>query len=265
MTSTTSGIRSRSRAARRAAVALAAGLTLLAAACGRDATRNPITPTGIRPPLLEGTGVLSGYVIYDPVNFPDLATPPYPPTIVTLLEGATTVAVDTLADTTRFFAFHDLLPGAYTVRADARLLTTGTAGPTEIYEDARDAGDVRLNADPSEGAVDLWLVGSFDGESFADSCKFLQSALGRWLGPDFDADSALTLAAGTYAIRFFALGNDVLEYGIPAASTVDVPVTGLRLEVLGTSANGLRLRFPQTGRYRFFLDERRQTLGVESL
>jgi hypothetical protein len=258
-----------------AAIAIAA---LGAAGCERNHAVPYLVPTGLRPRPTTGTGAIAGRVLYDPEQTPDLADPPYPPTIVTLEESGTIVAADTLPRSSRAFAFAALPPGTYTVVATARLFRRSSLPPVHVVADQVDVGDLIAPIDLNQlTTVSLYVSGDFnDFFDFADSCSMQQLRLGLWYGPNFDPvpaeggdippDTALTLTTGVHRIRFFAIsGLPTQYYGAATTDIVDVPLSQEPLLPTNDPESTLQIRIPGDGRYRFFVDERRLTLSIERL
>jgi hypothetical protein len=249
-------------------------LGLAATACDRNTATPILIPTGIRSRPAVGTGSLVGRVVYDPQQAPDLVDPPYPPTVVELYESGAVVVRDTLESSTRDFAFRELPAGTYSVVARPRLFKPSSLPPIRVVADEVDVGDLIAPIDFTQFRVAIHLYGDFNGYAdLQDSLQLVALRTGVWWGPDQpeypqgpSPDTAITLASGTYSIRFvtnYYLGNPY--YGGDGVTVVDAPVTGVPLRYTSDPMGDLRVRIPTTGRYRFYLDERRLTMTIEQL
>ena len=249
-----------------------------AAGCERNRPLPYLVPTGLRPRPATGTGGIVGQVIYDPAQSPDIDGPPYPPTRVSLVESGNVVAIDTLPRDQRTFAFHALPPGNYSVLVQPRLYKASSLPPVRVVADLVDVGDVIDPIDLDQlTTVSMNVSGDFnDFNDFADSCSMQQLRLGLWYGPNFDPvntgggdippDTALTLTAGVHRLRFFALSSlPTLYYGSGSSDVIDAPAADVPLALTNDTEANLSVRFPVTGRYRFYVDERRLTMTIEQL
>jgi hypothetical protein len=265
--------RSRSGRLRRLAAApgavLVAGLfaVLLTVACDRNAKTPHLVPTGIRPPPEVGTGSIVGLVRHDPLNAPDLDRPPFPPTVVELLQDGALLAADTLSSTGRWFEFSRLRPGHYTVRAVARVFLPATVADVLVASAPVDAGDLILTIDPLQVASTIHLLGDFNGfpEDFPDSIGMVQNTLGVWTHPNLDYP-AQVLAPGTYRLRFVTdFFVDDSDYGGDPSVVWDAPVADAPTRREAGPGTNLAIRITAAGPYQFTLDERRQTFSVQPL
>ncbi len=265
----------RRRLSARRIMTLAGLLALLVTgvACDRNVASTLLVPTGLRPRPAIGTGAIVGRVVYDPGS-PDLDTAPYPPTIVELFESGTAVATDTLDRQTRNFEFLALAPGTYTVIANARLFQRSSLPAVRVVADRVDVGDLEVPFDLSQLTTSsVHVSGDFnDFAEFADSCSMQQLRLGLWFGPHIDAvnadppDTALTLTAGVHRIRFITNFTIFSPFYVSESTDViDAPATQVPMRLATDPATDMSINFPVTGRYRFYLDERRVTLTIEQL
>ena len=263
----------------RLAVALAiAWLT----GCDSNSRQPFLTPTGITQRPAVGPATLTGRVVFDPTQAPDLASPPYPHTIVELWSDTVLAARDTLDPSTDRFVFPGLYPGDYRVVASAHFFLASSLPPVRVVSGLVDVGDVLLPINGLASSNDIHLVGDFNGFFFIpfspdDSCGFEQKTAGLWYGPNLqpvdlggtieEPDTAVTLPAGTWRFRFvtdYDIDNPT-DYGGDQTQTIDVPVAFAPMKVVSGNGTHLTLRLPSTGRYRFQVDERRLTFSVERL
>lgn len=265
-----------------ALAALAAAAALAVAGCDANRRDPFLVPTGIRERPLVGPVTLTGRVVYDPGQAPDLADPPYPSTVVEVWDDTLVVARDTLDPATRRFAIAGLQPGNFKVLARAHFFRPGSLPPVRVTSGEVDLGDLTLALDPSGVSNDIHIVGDFNGFTFVpfspdDSTGLEQRATGLWYGPNLqpvdvggtieEPDTALTLAAGTWRFRFvtdYDLDNPT-DWGGDEAQVIDVPVAYAPMRVVSGPGTHLTLRLPATARYRFEVDERRRTFSVERL
>lgn len=266
------------------AVAAGALLAALALASGCDSNSGSpfLIPTGIqkKPPI--GPAALTGRVVFDPSQAPDLNTPPFPLTIVELWSDTVLVARDTLDPSTDRFEFTGLHPGSYTVFASAHFFRRSSLPPVRVVSGSVDVGDVNLLINPAGSSNDIHVVGDFNGFTFIpfspdDSCGMEQKSAGLWYGPNLvevdvggtieQPDTALTLPAGTWQFRFvtdYDLDNPT-DWGGDESQVIDVPVAYAPIRIVSGAGTNLTLRLPSIGRYRFEVDERRRTFSVERL
>jgi hypothetical protein len=214
-----------------------------------------------------------GRVLYDPVQSPDVDAAPFPITVVELFESGALVGGYTLDRDTDAFAFDSLPPGQYTVVAQPRLYMRSSLPPVRVVDRPVDVGDLVAPLDFNQVAVSIHIFGSFDENAvFADTLGLQQSRLGVWFGPNVDPffgkegeippDTALTLPAGEHRLRFVTNFDTERYYGGEPGVVVDAPVTDAPLRLNG---GDFTVRIPETGRYRFTLDERRLTVTLEHL
>ena len=188
-------------------------LGLLAlAGCGENRRGTILVPTGPRPLPDVLTGALTGRVLFDPLSTPDLATPPFPPTIVDLLSGGTVVRSDTLGGARDQFGFAALAPGNYRVAVRSRVFYPQTSAVYRVVDREQYTNDVVLLIDPSAISQTLGVVGTMSGYGpdfvFDNAMDLL--ALGLWTFPNLFATPP-DIAAGTYRMK---LATDV---SIPGA------------------------------------------------
>lgn len=246
------------------------------AACERNKLDTLLVPTGVRPRPETGTGAIVGRVVYDPAQSPDLGEPPYPLTIVFLYEAGAVVATDTLAPSTRSFEFRALPPGTYTVVVDARMFERSSLPPVRVVADAVDVGDLLAPFDLDQlTTISIHVSGDFNEfAEAADSCAMQQLRLGLWYGPNIDPvftdqgeippDTALTLEAGDHRVRYIRNFTSLEPFYVGATDDiVNVPATHAPLRLATEPEAEMKIHIPVTGRYRFFLDERRRTVTIE--
>ncbi len=219
---------------------------------------------------------LHGRVLFSLQQAPELANPPFPLAAVELWNDTARVAVDSLGATKDRFRFTRVAPGRYTVRLRSRVFQNKNVGPITAPRGDIDLGDVDFPIDPSKIASTMQVSGDLNGYDFDVPSYMGLASLGLWLGPRLIAhdingnevvgDSTLTLAPGTYRFRFMAEGDPsgLTGYG-GDGSIVDVPVSAARAFVVTGAGNDIRIRVTTAGRYRFFLDERRETFDVVSV
>jgi hypothetical protein len=258
-------------------------MALLAlASCEPNRASSVLIPTGIRPRPDVGEGVVVGRLVFDPLQAPDLDSPPYPLSVVELWSGGAAIATDTLAPMTRDFEFRGLYPGEYTVVASARFFRRTSLPPVRVVSAEVNVGELVLPILPAASSVDIHLVGEFNGFTFIpfapdDSVGLEQIRSGLWYGPNLypvdtgsgeeDPDTALTLPAGLHHFRFitdFAEDNPT-DYGGDPSQTIAAPAAFVPIRLVSGPGTNLSVQLPVTGRYRFFLDERRLTFTIEQV
>jgi hypothetical protein len=217
---------------------------------------------------------IHGRVLFDPVQAPDLVTPPFPFTTVELWNGATRVAEDSLGASDDVFRFPHLEPGTYSLVLRSRVFQTRTIAPIDAPLGDIDLGDVGFLIDPARIASSMQLSGDINGYEVGLPSYMGLASLGGWLGPSLIAldgsgnevpgDTTLTLAAGTYAFRFLADGDlsGATGYGGDGSTLVDLPVEFAPVSVIAGAGHDIQVRVSSAGRYRFFLDERRLTFSA---
>jgi hypothetical protein len=231
---------------------------------------------------------LRGRVVFDPTQAPELAAPPFPVTTLELTRTAivkgsggqdSAVSIPsgtaTLGGTQDRFEFVRVESGTYTLVLRSRVFQTRSVFGIDAPAGDVDIGDVRLTLDPSRIASSMQLVGDINAYETSLPSYMGLSTLGLWLGPNLiafdpdgnevEGDTTLVLAPGTYSFRFMANGDlsGATGYGGDGSTTpVDIPVQQSPVRLLAGSGSDLRVRVSSAGRYRFFLDERRQTFSA---
>ncbi|OGF13022.1 MAG: hypothetical protein A2W00_11915 [Candidatus Eisenbacteria bacterium RBG_16_71_46] len=252
----------------RAAGAVLALLVVLAPGCGRNRVADLLVPTGIRPRPAIGSGAISVRLFYDPVRYPDLTLPPFPPTTVKLQLAGIALDSTTLDGSTNVVTFDSLQAGSYLMTSSAFLFFSASLGPIAVTDQLVDAGDDTLTLNPAKVRSTVHLVGDFNGfpSDFPDSISMEQNSVGVWTYPNIDYP-AQTIQPGTYRLRFvtdFSYDNPT-DYGGSEAVTYTVPVLNATTRLVSGPGTDLKIRVVTTGPYRFTLDERRQTFSVEPI
>lgn len=271
---------------------VAAGLpSLLAGAgCGRNGAETFLAPTGIRPRPTHWNGAVTGLLLYDPINTPDLIDPPYPPTRVELWRDTSLAAVDSLPVSTRWFTFDSLAPGTYTVIARSSMFFAAAVTGVRVSDSQADAGNLVLNVNPSATGSGLEIMGSMPGFRLSDldyamwfpldSTRAGATSLGVWVYPlplpasPSDEDLAYDhyaqthpVTAGTHRFKFATLypasETNLTGWGNLLGGTLTAPVANHPSAIASGPATDIVMTFPTTGVYRFTLDERRQTFSVQ--
>jgi hypothetical protein len=242
-------------------IVAAALLVAVAAGCSRNRPETLLAPTGVRPAPAPWKGSVTGLVYFDPLNTPDMAGPPYPPTTVQLFDTAL-VATQALAPGTRWFTFRGVKPGIYSVVARSRAFFAGSIGGIKVREDSTDAGNLTLRFNPVSISNTMDIGGTIPGYS-TDQIPFGpgtmdQNVIGIWTYPNSLYDP-LVIPAGTYAFKFYA---PTVTWGGASAETLTVPVSAHAALDGAAPRSDIVVRFPSTGVYTFTLDERRQTFSV---
>lgn len=254
-----------------------AALLLLAASTGCD--RNPpgtaLAPTGIRPAPAAWPGSITGLVFFDPVNTPDLAAPPYPPTRVELFSGSTLVATDSLAPASRTFLFTGVAAGEYSIVVRSAAFFANSLGGIRVNSLPVDAGNIRLAVNPGAFSAGMEIIGTIPGFRIADIQEGLfpidvnglsATALGVWDYPSLDYPNGQAIAAGTYRFKFATLFpvsvTTMTGWGDASGATLTAPVTDHPAVLASGASTDIVMTFPTTGVYSFRLDERRQTFSV---
>lgn len=259
------------RSPRLPALALVLAFAAFAAAgCGRNDAATLLVPTGIRPAPGSWPGSLTGAVFFDPVNTPDLAAPPFPPTRVELFLGSTLVAVDSLDPGSRNYLFTGLAAGSYSIVVRSAAFYANSRGGLPVREGRLDAGNLTLTLNPLLLSSTVFVTGTMPGFD-ADQIMFgttlcNENTLGVFTYPgDFAVPSEIP--AGTYRLKFVndqsSTGANLIGWGGSPAETLSTPVTN-HLAVYGSGpSTDLVVRFATTGYYAFTLDERRQRFSIE--
>lgn len=256
----------------------AALLLMLAAGCDRNQPGTALAPTGIRPAPAQWPGSISGLVFFDPVNTPDLAAPPYPPTRIDLFRDTALVATDSLAPSSRSFTFRGVASGTYSIVVRSSAFHANSIGGVRVNSLPVDAGDVRLSVDPASFSSGMELIGTIPGFRIADLdpgsfpidlSELSTATLGIWDYPSVDYPDGQSIAAGTYHFKFAtvfpAVVTNMTGWGDAIGGTLVAPVTDHPAILATGSATDIVMTFPTTGIYSFTLDERRQTFSVEFL
>ncbi len=251
----------------------AALLLALVPACGRNKPGTLLAPTGLRPAPAVWPGSLTGNVIYDPRNTPDLASAPYPPTIVDLFLGSTKVGSDTMDTASNQYLFQGLAPGSYSIVARSTFFLANSRGGLPVREGQLDAGNITLTVDPTKFSNSIDLIGSMPNYEFAwlgsGYVSFLQNSLGVWTFNDVDnlAGPPPAIAAGTYRMKFvnsFASTQaNLVGWGWSATDTLQTPIVMHPTVLASGPSTDIVVRFPVGGTYAFTLDERRQVFTIQ--
>lgn len=252
------------------ALALAAAL---AAGCGGNDPGTLLTPTGIRPAPDSWPGSLTGNVFFDPVNTPDLASAPFPPTRVELYQGATLVAVDSLESDSRNYLFTGVAPGSYSVVARSSAFFPVSRGNLPVRDTQLDAGNLTLTLNSASFSNYVEVIGTmpgFDaGQLGMGTTSLDQNTIGVWTFPNLlmpDIYPYPVIPAGTYRLKFVndfsSTDANRIGWGGDPSDTLSAPVANHRVIRGSGPATDLVVRFPATGSYAFTLDERRQTFSV---
>ncbi len=285
----------RSRSLLALALALVAFAALAAGGCSRNEPGTLLAPTGYRPAPAQWSGRLVGKLFYDPINTPDLATAPYPPTRVELWRfqpDTLMVAVDSLTNTTTWFDFEHLSPSVdYRVKVFSAMFYEADVNGIKVNENRVDAGNLTLRVNPNATAAGMEIIGTMPGFRLADldygmwfpldSTRAGAPALGVWEFPypnplpanPNEEDLAYwgfaqrhKITAGTYHFKFVTDfpddPNNLGGWGNPLGGTLTAPVTNHPAVRATGPATDIVMTFPTTGVYRFTLDERRQTFSV---
>jgi hypothetical protein len=257
---------------------LAVFAVLALAGCGRNEAGTYLAPTGIRPAPASWPGAVTGKVVYDPVNTPDLSVAPFPPTRVELRSGATVLAVDSLHGSSNEFLFTGLKPGTYTVAATSRAFKAGSRGNIPVREELIDAGDVKLTFDPLTLSNGMEIIGTMPGYRIQDLSEFtfpidvtgLSLIENVWRFPNDEINpDGVSITAGTYRFKFAtefpAVVTNMTGWGDGGGVALTAPVVQHPAVLASGSATDIVMTFPTTGIYEFTLDERRMTFSVQFL
>jgi len=240
------------------------------AGCGRNEAGSVLAPTGVRPAPAEWLGSVTGLIFFDPLNTPDLAAPPYPPTRVELFMGGVLTAVDSLEPGSRSFYFPHVAPGDYSIVVRSRVFFSRSRGGIIVRERALDIGNVTLTLNPLALENAVYVAGAIPGLG-TDQIPFATgilegSGFGIWTYPNLFWDPVV-IPAGTYRFKFVtdesSTDANLIGWGGNSADTLVVPVTSQPAFKGSGPATDLVVRFPDTGTYAFTLDERRQRFSIE--
>lgn len=247
---------------------------LSAGGCARNEAEAILVPTGIRPAPAVGEGAVSGVLVYDRVQAPDLSAGPYPLTAVELWRGTDLVVRDTLDSAVRTFAFDGLSPGDYTVVAEANFFLRSSLPPVRVVSMPVDVGDLELPIDGSDNPSEVHIL--YDEAlpprtiavgNVRDTTGQMESTLlGVWTFPQSFSRPPL-LTAGVHRMRFFlnrARANPI-NWTTVTTDTIDVPVEdepALRIEGAGTD---FWIRVAAPTQFAVELDLRRRTISLTSL
>lgn len=254
------------------AAVLALGATL-AAGCGGNGPGTLLTPTGIRPAPGSWPGSLTGSILFDPVNTPDLASAPFPPTRVELYQDATLVAVDSLDAGSPDYRFTGVAPGLYSVVARSSAFFAASRGNLPVRDSQLDAGNLTLTLNSGSFSNYIEVIGTmpgFDaGQLGLGTTSLDQNTIGLWTFPNLlmpDIYPYPVIPAGTYRLKFVndfsSTDANRIGWGGDPSDTLTAPVTQHRVFRGSGPATDLVVRFPATASYAFTLDERRQTFSV---
>lgn len=247
---------------------LAAGMAALG--CSENRRGTVLVPTGPRAIPEHPGGALTGRIRYDPTIFPDLDTPPFPPTRLALVRNGDTVAVITMDAASDSFYFADLPAGYYTVKASSRIFVPDTTRPVRVSESPRVLDDFTLRArTDSLNTVYIAIVGQMNGFGpvgfETGDTSLLGLALGVWTYPN-DFATPLPIAAGTYRFKFVTDPTSTagtIGWGGDTTLVLTAPVTNAPVVYGIGSARDLKVTFPVSGLYTFTLDERREVFSVQ--
>jgi hypothetical protein len=255
-------------------LAVAATLALAAAGCERNAAQSLLVPTGIRPRPEVGEGSVSGVLVFDPVQAPDLVTGPYPLTVVELWRGTERIVLDTLPADTRTFEFRGLGPGSYTAVAEANFFRRASLPPVSVVSAPIDVGNLML---PIDGADNPSAVHVLYDEAapprtilpgnVRDTTGLMQSGpLGLWTFPQSFSRPPL-LAPGVHRLRFILNGSRVnpVNWSAATTDTLDVPVSFAPAQRIEGAGTDFWIRVAAPTRFAITLDMRRRTFSLAAL
>ena len=257
-----------------AAVTLSLGF---AAGCGRNRPGTVLAPAVLRPGPLVYTGEITGAVMFNSPQTPDLAVGPFPPTRVELIDKQTNppklLAVDTLGPFSRVYRFTHVKPGLDSINISSPVFYSYAITDLPASDGYFDAGISTLTINPNSVSSSMDVIGSIPGYTFDQfglgTTTLLQNTLGMWaLSPtSYLFQPPPTIPAGTYRFKFVtsyaSTATNLIGYGGSAAEILTVPVTS-HAAVLGSGpATDLVVRFPTTGDYAFTFDERRQRFSIQ--
>ena len=201
-------------------------------------------------------------VAFDPATFPDLTSPPFPPAIVQLYQGAFLVATVTTSRTTPDFLFPGLAAGDYRVVVSSYFFVTAAVDPVTVGTTVDTLTTLTLTADFGKLASQIHVAGDFNGFTLADSTSMELTAELKWA-----YTPSHPIAAGTYNMKFVTDGSfdNPTDYGGDESVTNTVPVTDQPTGLVSGFGTALHVQFAAAGNYKFTLDERRQTFSVEAV
>jgi hypothetical protein len=270
----------RSRHAFRLAALAAVTLSLgLAAGCGRNHSGTVLSPAVLRPGPLVYTGEITGAVLFNSPQAPDLAVGPFPPTRVELIDKAVQppklLAVDTVGPLSRVYRFTHVKPGLDSINISSRAFYSYAITDIPASDGYLDAGISTLTINSTALSSQVELIGTIPGYTIDQlgmgTAIFEQNPLGIYLYPnllylDYFLPPPSPIPAGTYRFKFVTDGtstaNNLIGWGGSAAEVLTVPVTS-RAMILGSGpATDLVVHFPTTAFYAFTLDERRQRFSI---
>jgi hypothetical protein len=207
-------------------------------------------------------GSVTGTIDYaGPNGFADLASAPYPPTTVRLVQGGVTVTTLNTGRASAGFTFTNVTPGTYDVIADAPVFfpltksaVTVAAGP------ATDVGVFELIKNNAEVSNAINVAGDFNGFAPSDLLwEMSQNTLGVWslVSPD-------SIAAGTQYMKFVTDYNfdTPPDYG-GDETAIDVPVSDAVTYKVSGGGTAIKLNVTAKNVYQFTIDERRQTFSIQ--
>jgi hypothetical protein len=256
------------------ALAAAAAAALTTAGCGSNTDPALLVPTGVRPRPPVGEGAVSGTIVFDPAQAPDLSVAPYPLTRVELWRGTELAVEDTLDPGLRSFEFEGLGPGDYTVVAQADFFRRTSLPPVRVVSAPVDVGDLVLGIDGTDNPSEVHVL--YDEAApprtiafgnVRDTTGLLQSGpLGLWTFPQTFSRPPV-LAAGVHRLRFIlnrARSNPV-NWSTATTDTIDAPaafVPARRIEGAGVD---FWVRVAAPTQFAIALDIRRRTISLNPL
>lgn len=254
-----------------AAAALCGALAVLGVAgCSSNRPGTILSPTGYQPAPANPTGGLTGRLLYDPANTPDLSTAPFPPTRLRLLLGGQVVRELQAGGATDQFTFSSLPPGRYTVTASSHAFQPASLPPMLVTDAVRETDDLTMRVSiDSLNTVYIAVVGQMpgfgiDGFNFGDT-SMLGTALGLWTYPN-DFATPVPVQAGTYRFKFVTDptgATGTIGWGGDSTVVLTAPLASSPVRFGAGAAYDLKVNFPTTGVYQFVLDERRLTFSVQ--
>jgi hypothetical protein len=199
----------------------------------------------------------------DPANFPpydDLASPPYPPTVVELYQGTFKVAADTTTGSDRSFDFPSLAAGTYRIEADARMFARAIVNNIDVGTATVDLGDVQLAADITELTTSMHVAGDWNGFTIDPTTQMNLTANVTWT-----YTTTTPITAGIQNMKFVTDGSfdNPTDYGGDESVTLTVPLANAPARLVSGFGTALHLDFTANADYTFTLDERRQTFTIE--